>query len=175
MLKYPHVYTAAAPPVPSRLKADDINDTAADNPCRSTHKSLKRSAKAMERPSVGRPPEVALGSLDNQLLLGLTQLLLRGTGMQARADADIHGQGESTDGADTPRTSLASPLASPRNAFRNPIEIDVAATPRESKSQIQIDLRWLGMAGYGLQWLAMAMARYGRRWPSMVGHGQSCT
>ena len=138
MLKYPHVYTAAEPPVPSRLKADDINDTAADNPCRSTHKSLKRSAKAMERPSVGRPPEVALGSLDNQLLLGLTQLLLRGTGMQARADADIHGQGESTDGADTPRTSIASPLASPRNAFRNPIEIDVAATPRESKSQIEI-------------------------------------
>ena len=31
MLKYPHVYTAAEPPVPSRLKADDINDTAADN------------------------------------------------------------------------------------------------------------------------------------------------
>ena len=31
MLKYPHVYTGAEPPVPSRLKADDINDTAADN------------------------------------------------------------------------------------------------------------------------------------------------
>ena len=144
LLKYPHVYTAAEPPVPSRLKAEVINDAAADNPCRSSHKKLRNPAKAMERPSVGSQPAVAGGSLENQLLLGLTQMLLKGTGMQAQADADKHGQGKvslpSTNGADTARAGLESPRASLRSPFGNAMEIDVEATPRESKSQIAIEI-----------------------------------